>query len=104
MPPLTERRRAMSENVFSKLTSYEWVKVAISARWNDLVNSINFAPCTILREVAGERHSFYIGSPTGKSWYGNPTDQSIEMQFVKKELIRPGTVVIECGAHHGAQS
>jgi FkbM family methyltransferase len=26
------------------------------------------------------------------------------MQFVKKQLLRPGTVVIECGAHHGAQS
>jgi FkbM family methyltransferase len=94
----------MSENLLSKLSSYKWLREAASPRWNNLVNSINFAPYTISREVAGERYSFYIGNPAGKSWYGTQSDQSIEMQFVRQELIRDGMVAIECGAHHGAQS
>jgi FkbM family methyltransferase len=31
-------------------------------------------------------------------------DISYEMDFVRRHLVKPGTVVIECGAHHGAQS
>jgi FkbM family methyltransferase len=101
---LSQTLRPTSENLFSKLTSYKWLKEAASPRWRNFVNSINFTPYTVSREVAGERYSFYIGNPAGKSWYGSQTDQSIEMQFVRQELIRPGAVVIECGAHHGAQS
>ena len=70
----------------------------------DFLNSINFEPYTISREVAGEKYDFYIGNPTGKSWYGSTIDQSIEMRFAKKELIHRGAVAIECGAHHGAQT
>jgi FkbM family methyltransferase len=94
----------MSENLLSKLTSYRWLKEAISPRLSNLINSLHFEPHTILREVAGEQCSFYIGNPAGKSWYSNRKDPSIEMQFVKNELIHPGDVAIECGAHHGAAS
>ena len=95
----------MSENLLSKLTSYRWLKMAISGRWNDLINSINFEPYIVTRDVAGDQFSFYIGNPTGKSWYGSTIKtEHIEMQFVKKELIQPGAVAIECGAHHGSDS
>ena len=56
----------MSENLLSKLTSYSWLKMAISGRWNDLINSINFKPYIITRDVAGDHFSFYIGNATGK--------------------------------------
>jgi hypothetical protein len=94
----------MSENLLAKLTSYKWLKEATSGRAKNFINSINFEPYTIVREVAGERFPFYVGSVTGKSWYGSEKDEAIEMRFVKNELIKPGMTVIEIGAHHGAQS
>ena len=94
----------LTENLVAKLTSFKWLKEATLGRAKNLINSINFVPHTIVREVAGETFSFYIGNPTGKSWYGTDIDASLEMQFIKKEFIRPGTIAIECGAHHGAQS
>jgi FkbM family methyltransferase len=94
----------MSENVLAKLTSSKWLREAISGRARNILNSFNFSPFVIEREVAGERHRFYIGNVTGKSWYNSKTDISYEMSFVRRELLRPGAVIIECGAHHGAQS
>ena len=92
------------KNVLTKLTSRKWLREAISGRARNLVNSVNFSPSIIEREVAGEKHLFYIGNVTGKSWYNSKTDISPEMTFVGRELVRPGAIVIECGAHHGAQS
>ena len=94
----------MLENIQAKLTSRKWLKEAIAGRAKNFVNSLTFTPSVIEREVAGEKYQFYIGSVTGKSWYGSQTDVSIEMSFVKREIIKPGDVVIECGAHHGAQT
>jgi FkbM family methyltransferase len=94
----------MPENVLAKLTSLNWLKEAIGGRAKNFVHSITFAPSTIERNVAGEKYQFYIGNVTGKSWYNDKTDVSYEMTFVKNRLIKPGDVVIECGAHHGAQT
>jgi hypothetical protein len=94
----------MSENVLAKLTSPKWLREAISGRARNILNSFNFSPFIIEREVAGEKHRFYIGNVTEKSWYDSNTDISYETSFVRRELVRPGAVVIECGAHHGAQS
>lgn len=94
----------MAENVLGKLTSSKWLREAIGGRVKVFVNSRNFSPYIIDREVAGETHKFFIGSPTGKSWYGGSFDQSLEMDFVKHHLLKPGAVVFECGAHHGAQT
>jgi FkbM family methyltransferase len=89
----------------AKLTSYRWIKLAASGRVNDLVNSINFKPYILSRVTAGEKYLFYVGSPQGKSWYGNAEDlRCIEMEFTRDHLIRPGGIVIECGAHHGCHS
>jgi FkbM family methyltransferase len=94
----------MSENILAKLTSRKWLKEAISPRAKNFVNSLTFTPVVTEREVAGEKYLFYIGSVTGKTWYSSKTDLSIEMSFIKREMIKPGDVVIECGAHHGAQT
>jgi FkbM family methyltransferase len=94
----------MSDNMLAKLTSAKWLKEAFSGRARNLVNSFNFSPSIIDREVAGEAHRFYIGSVTGKSWYNFRNDPCHEMAFVKHHFMRPGAVVIECGAHHGAQT
>ena len=92
----------MAENVLAKLTSSRWLREAVAGRARDLVNTIGFSPTIIEREVAGERYSFYIGNPIGKSWYSTKVDISHEMTFVKENLVRKGDTVIECGAHHGA--
>jgi FkbM family methyltransferase len=94
----------MSDNMLAKLTSPKWLKEAFSGRARNFVNSFDFRPSIIDREVAGEAHRFYIGNVTGKSWYNFKHDPCHEMTFAKRHLMRPGAVVIECGAHHGAQT
>ena len=69
----------MAENVLGKLTSSKWLREAIGGRVKVFVNSRNFSPYIINREVAGETHPFFIGSPTGKSWYGGSFDHPLEM-------------------------
>lgn len=96
--------RTMSDNMLAKVTSPKWLKEALSGRARNFVNSFDFSPSTIDRDVAGEAHRFYIGNVTGKSWYNFRNDPCQEMAFAKHHLMRPGAVVIECGAHHGAQT
>ena len=87
-------------NFVAKLTSYSFMKQYISEHARIFINSFNFEPHTISVEVLGEKFDFYIGNPTGESWYGGKIEDN-EMSFTKKELINPGVIVIECGAHHG---
>jgi FkbM family methyltransferase len=94
----------MSNNIVAKLTSPRWLKEAFSGRARNFMNSFDFSPSIIDRDVAGEAHCFYIGNVTGKSWYNFRNDPCQEMAFAKHHLMRPGAVVIECGAHHGAQT
>jgi FkbM family methyltransferase len=94
----------MLDNAVAKLTSPKWLREAIAGRAMHFINSIGFTPTVIEREVAGENYLFYIGNVTGKSWYGSKSDVSDEMTFIKRNLIKPGDVVIECGGHHGAQT
>jgi FkbM family methyltransferase len=101
---IEKKALVMSENFLAKITSRKWLREAIGGRARNFVNSFNFSPRTIEREVVGEKYQFYIGSVTGKSWYSSKIDLSKEMDFLKRHLVKPGTVVIECGAHHGAQS
>ena len=91
---------ALYKNLALKLTSYRFMKRYISERGKVFINSLNFEPYTISRNVIGEKFDFYIGNPTGKSWYGS-TFEDKEIEFVRKELINSGAIVIECGAHHG---
>jgi FkbM family methyltransferase len=92
------------DNALSKITSPKWLREAITARFREAVNSYGFKPKIIEREVNGERYNFYIGSVVGKTWYGNTVDLSEEMRFFRTHFVKQGDTVIECGAHHGAQT
>jgi len=63
-----------------------------------------FTPTVIERQVAGESCQFYLGNVVGKRWYGRPADACEEMRFIRGNLVKPGSVVLECGAHHGAHT
>jgi FkbM family methyltransferase len=97
-------RLIVLDNAVAKLTSPKWLREAIGGRAKNFVNSIGFAPTVVERNVIGEKYLFFIANVTGKSWYGAKTDASHEMTFVKRNLVKSGDVVIECGAHHGAQT
>jgi Protein-L-isoaspartate(D-aspartate) O-methyltransferase (PCMT) len=90
----------LCKNFALKLTSYKFMKWYISEHGKVFINSFGFEPRIISKEVSGEKFDFYIGNPTGKSWYGSKTEDK-EMEFTKKELLNPGAIVIECGANHG---
>jgi FkbM family methyltransferase len=91
--------------VLARLSSPRWLRIKVRETTRDFVQSlIPFTPNIIQRDVAGEKHSFYIGSSVGRRWYGQPIDACEEMQFVKHKLIKPGSLVLECGAHHGAHT
>jgi len=51
----------------SQLTSRKWLREATSGRVKNLINSLNFVPSIIEREVAGEKHKFYIGNVTARA-------------------------------------
>jgi FkbM family methyltransferase len=91
-------------SLFAKLASRQWLKESISGRVREFVGSWTFVPSIFERDVAGEKHRFYLGNATGKSWYGSSNDASPELSFVKDHMLKPGAIVIECGAHHGAQT
>lgn len=47
------------------------------------------------------RFDFYIANETGRSWYdGSPNQHMIERDWCI-DRIRPGSTVVDCGAHHG---
>lgn len=90
--------------LMGKLTSPKWLDEALRSRARTFMHSVNFRPEIIERDVAGEVHKLLLGNPTGKSWYGSLTDASPEMTFIRDHLVKPGDTVVECGAHHGAQT
>jgi FkbM family methyltransferase len=46
---------------------------------------------------------FLIADPVAESWYDSP-HQSLPERVWCREHIRPGDVIIDCGAHHGMMS
>ncbi len=46
---------------------------------------------------------FLIADPVAASWYDSPDQWLPERQWCR-EHIRPGNVIIDCGAHHGMMS
>jgi FkbM family methyltransferase len=59
-----------------------------------------FTPYVSTVDRFGEQLKFYVGDRVGESWHQGGWDWN-EMTFVKENLVRPGDVVLECGAHHG---
>ena len=94
--------RALTSDIFARVTSPKWLWHKVSGSAKYLIQSFRtFTPEVIEREVAGETYTFFIGSATGKRWYGHRIFDCPELRFVKRYLVQPGGVVIECGAHHG---
>ena len=62
-----------------------------------------FKPYVIHRQVENLDFDFYVGDPESQIW--NDLEASDggweEMRFVLRELVAPGDVVFDCGAHHG---
>jgi FkbM family methyltransferase len=44
--------------------------------------------------------NFLIGDPVARSWYEGIWF-SHEIRFIRDQIIKPGDVVFDCGAHHG---
>ena len=62
----------------------------------------SFEPYVISAYCEGENFKFYVGNLTGREWY-ELEDHSFwpEMGFIRDHLIKPGGLIVDCGAHHG---
>lgn len=65
------------------------------------LNRRRFKSYTIKRKIAGMSFTFFIADPVGKEWYDVSAKSWPEMDFLKKNLLRKGDIILECGAHHG---
>lgn len=68
---------------------------------NHRYQRLTFKPYTIHRDISGTPFDFYIADPVAREWYDTGSSEWKEMDYFKKHLIKPGDVIIECGAHHG---
>jgi FkbM family methyltransferase len=62
---------------------------------------LTFRPRIIDREIAGEKIRFLLGDLFGEAAYGVKHKDWPELNWIKEHCIRPGDVVIDCGANHG---
>ncbi len=60
-----------------------------------------FRSYVIERRVAGDQIQFLVGDLFGEAWYGPHHDPWPELEWIKANGIRPGDVVVDCGANHG---
>ncbi len=69
---------------------------------NVWARSLHFQPYTFDKTVEGVTFRFHVATPTGDAWYGRQTGQSsLEMGFVRDQLLRRGDTILEIGGHHG---
>lgn len=59
-----------------------------------------FVPYVDSIDGDGFAFKFYVGDRVGEQWFKGGWDWA-EIGFIRDHLIRPGDVVLECGAHHG---
>src|SRR6202011_1753534 len=62
---------------------------------------LTFRPKIIEREFAGDRIRFLIGDLFGESAYGPQHEDWPELNWIRDHCIKPGDVVVDCGANHG---
>ena len=60
----------------------------------------NFRPHVAHFERYGRSFRFYVGDRIGESWFRGGWDWA-EIDHLCNNLVKPGDVVFECGAHHG---
>lgn len=63
----------------------------------------NFHPYVKQKNVEGVAFDFFVGDLEGQQWYDIESTDPVwlEMRFLRDNLIKPGDVVFEAGAHHG---
>lgn len=82
-------RRAVPETIISILRS---------ARFR--IRRFFFQPYIEKLNAEGDAFHFWIGDPVAEQWYtGNWFGP--EIRFMRDRLVKPGDIVLECGAHHG---
>jgi FkbM family methyltransferase len=67
----------------------------------DRFKKLTFRPKIIERSIAGEKIRFLIGDLFGESAYGPKHVDWPELNWIKDHCIKPGDVVVDCGANHG---
>jgi len=67
----------------------------------DRFKKLTFRPEVIQREIAGEKIQFLIGDLFGAAAYGPKHAEWPELSWIKEHCIKPGDVVVDCGANHG---
>lgn len=62
-----------------------------------------FKPYVIHRQVENLDFDFYVGDSESQIWNDLEASDGAweEMRFVLRELVGPGDIVFDCGAHHG---
>ena len=63
-----------------------------------------FVPHVIDRMVCGEPLRLWIADTDGRDWYERSSYLAggwPEMEFLRDRMVRPGDVVLDCGAHQG---
>jgi FkbM family methyltransferase len=63
---------------------------------------ITFRPYITRKAIDTVSFDFFVGDPTGKSWYDSErTFGGVELMFLRDNMIRPGDVIFDVGGHHG---
>jgi len=63
---------------------------------------ITFRPYVTRKTIDTVSFDFFVGDPTGKSWYDSGwAYEGVELKFLRENLICPGDVIFDVGGHHG---
>ena len=63
-----------------------------------------FKPYIKQKEIEGVKFRFLIGDLWGQWWYDTKCTDPVwvEMGWIRDNLIKPGDIIVDCGANHGA--
>src|SRR3954453_6090680 len=89
-------------HVRRKYVDYDWWIQVVKSRLNDAVSSIGFKPHVANLTVNDVTFQFMVATPLSKNWYATQENlHSYEMQAVSELMKLQGSVIFECGGHHG---
>lgn len=69
-------------------------------RWRFSMQNAGHTPYAADFTAFGKPHKFWVGDRVGEAWFRAGWDW-VEVGYIHDNVIRPGDVVLECGAHHG---
>jgi len=64
-------------------------------------NEWRFKAYVIEKDFEGINIKFYIADLCAKEWYDDNRKTTPETEFINEHLIKSGSIVADCGAHHG---